>query len=166
MQHSSDMSRFRKALVQLGLVILLAGSFFDMITGREHWPFSPYSMFSEVELDTATTRMQLYGVPEAPGRPEEVPLLEEQYLRPFSFVRLHTAFRKMQGRPQSDSLLRVGVRDVAQRYERLRQAGRHDGPPLRSLRLYAAHWRILPDARNAAQPPDRRILVTEVPIEP
>lgn len=158
------MSWGRLLLVHLGLFALVAGSGFDIVTGREHWPFSPYGMFSNVERDTTTTRMYLYGVPEQPGA-AEVPLTDGAYLRPFTMIRLHSAFGKMRARPQSDSLLRVAVRNCAQRYERRRQAGQHDGPALRRLRLYEAHWRLEPHAQNAAQP-DRRTLVADVPMEP
>ena len=158
------MSPARLVLVHVGLFTLVAGSAFDILTGREHWPFSPYGMFSGVEDDTTALRMYLYGVPE--GSDEgEVPLLEEAYLRPFSMIRLHSAFRKLQHRPASDSLLQVAVRDVARRYERRRAAGQHGGPPLGRLRLYAVHWRLEPDARNAARP-DRREFVVEVNLEP
>ena len=157
------MSRARLALVHAGLLVLVAGSGFDILTGREHWPFSPYSMFSNVEDDTTALRMYLYGVPGGTDV-DEVPLIEEDYLRPFTTIRLHSAFRKLQYRPQSDSLLEVAVHDVARRYERRRAAGQHDGPPLERVRLYAAHWRLEPLARNAARP-DRRALVLDVDLE-
>ena len=160
------MSPARLVLVHVGLFALVGGSAFDMLTGREHWPFSPYAMFSEVKRDTTTTRLYLYGIPEGASG-EEVPLIDEAFLRPFSTIQLHTALRKTQyrfHRLHGDSLLRVAVRDCARRYERRRRAGRHDGPPLERIRLYALHWRLEPYARNAARP-DRRELILDVDLE-
>jgi len=51
--------------------------------------------------------------------------------------------------------------DSLARYEAQRERGAHDGPPLRAVRLYDAHWTLESDARNVDRP-DRVHLVDEV----
>jgi hypothetical protein len=53
------------------------------------------------------------------------------------------------------------LRDMLERYERLRSAGAHDGPPLRAVRLYEVEWTLDPHAANL-QSPDRKQLLAEV----
>ena len=51
--------------------------------------------------------------------------------------------------------------DTLTRYEQLRLAGRHNGPPLQGLRLYKLGWRRDNRAENVDRP-DRQELVAEV----
>ena len=45
------------------------------------------------------------------------------------------------------------------RYEHRREAGLHDGPHLRTLRLYQVDWELEPYAANIDRPIDRELLV-------
>jgi hypothetical protein len=152
-------------LIHAGLALLIVGSAFDIIVGREHWPFSHYPMYSEVERDTLTSvKLHLYGVPAgAPG--QEIYLMEQPFIQPFDMTRLNTALRRLKRRPAAEPLLREAVQDVADRYMRLQAAGRHDGPPLAHLRLYRLQWRLDPQLRNLAVP-EMRDLVLEVDVAP
>ncbi len=151
---------WRIVLVHLGLVVLVGGMGFDTVVGREHWPFSHYPMYSRIELDRSTTSLQLYGIP-ADGSSTEFALLERQYIQPFDKTRLRSALRRMQAQPNGDGRLRVALQDVLTRYEVLRRAGRHDGPPLRGIRAYELEWQLDPWAANRSRP-DRRDLLLEV----
>ncbi len=160
----------RLALVHLGLFVILAGSLFDIVTGREHWPFSPYPMFSSIEMEPVEEKVRLYGVPLAESNrgdaaaSTEFPLLDAAALQPFDQARLNIGLRKLQrraGGDGGDADLRVAMSEVLSRYEALRQAGQHDGPPLRAVRLYELSWTLDPLARNVAAP-DARVLVLEV----
>jgi hypothetical protein len=44
------------------------------------------------------------------------------------------------------------TRDYLKRYEQRRQAGLHNGPPLKGLRMYQFTWQMDRDASNAASP--------------
>lgn len=157
------MTRWRMAVVQLGLFVIVGGSLFDVVTQREHWPFSPYPMYSKIELDSSTTKYYVYGVPAAGSghRADEISLQSFAYTAPLSTIRLGSGLSKLQWRNNRDELLQRTLRDLLARYERLRLAGRHPGPPLQSIRLYQEEWLLDPWARNLDQP-DRRALLIEV----
>ncbi len=159
-----NISHGRLLLVQLGVLLLIAGSLFDMVTGGEHWPFSAYPMYSRVELERSTTKLHLFGVPIGQAD-NEIPLRAVSYIVPFDKTRLNSALRKLQRQSPEDHLLRVAVSDMLERYEVLRESGRHDGPPLQAIRLYELHWSLDPWARNVNQPDDRKLLL-EVKREP
>ena len=156
----------RLALVHLGLFVILAGSLFDIATGREHWPFSPYPMFSSIEMEQVEEKVRLYGVPLADNNEgdavasSEFPLLDAAALQPFDQARLSIGLRKLQRR-EGNADLRIAMNEALARYEALRQAGQHEGPPLRAVRLYELSWTLDPLARNVAMP-DERTLVLEV----
>jgi hypothetical protein len=53
------------------------------------------------------------------------------------------------GRPQH---LAAITRDYLKRYEQRRQAGLHNGAPLKGLRMYLYQWHMDRDASNRASP--------------
>jgi hypothetical protein len=57
------------------------------------------------------------------------------------------------------------VTDVYDRYERRREAGDHDGPPLQAVRVYQLHWVLQPGARNAMHPNARELVYEYRPAE-
>lgn len=157
------MSGQRIRLAHLVIFTLIAGSAFDIITGREHWPFSPYPMYSNTFSADTLSKMRLFGVAQG-DRAVEIPIYAFPYIQPFDRSRLYVALERMRRKENGRRLLRDAVRDCLRRYERLRAAGRHDGPPLRAMRFYEVHWRLDPWARNADKP-DSRTLLFEVGFE-
>ena len=153
-------ARYVAAHILIALVVL--GSAYDIATGTEHWPFSPYPMFSAVEKSPTLDSLVLTGVT-ADGAMLEVPLRDRSFLDPFDQCRLVTAFQRVRARSDADSHLRAMLKDSLLRYERRRQAGAHDGPALRSIRLYVAHWTLDASARNV-DTPDVRTLLGEVAV--
>jgi hypothetical protein len=148
----------RRRLINGGLALLLGGSLYDIVTGQEHWPFSPYRMYSRVDTERSLTALRLFGV--TAGRtPREVQLRRAAEIAPFDQARLEFAFRKLRRRPNGRARLHEAVRDCLERYETRRAAGRHDGPPLRGARLYELRWRLDPRARNVDRPEERTLLV-------
>ncbi len=150
----------RRWLVHGLMAIVVGGHLYDIATGREHWPFSPYPMYSHVPGWT-TENGRVMGIAAPDGT--ELVLRDPRLLDPFDQSRL------LQG---LDTLLRAGerervgaaLRDCLARYERRRRAGEHDGPPLRALRYYRTRWQIDPEARNVDRP-DGRDLVVEVALD-
>jgi hypothetical protein len=153
---------YRLWLVYAVLAVIVGGSFFDIITGREHWPFSPYPMYATVPQDRALTQMRLYGVTEDTP-PREMPLVAFERIQPFSPSNLQNSLARISAHrePVRRVLLEKALRDCLDRYESLRRAGRHSGPPLRGVRLCRVHWKLDPWARNVDRP-DRRELVYAV----
>jgi len=58
-------------------------------------------------------------------------------------------------------LLNEALLDSLKRYEKLRLAGLHDGPPLQGMRLYRTERQLSTQTENADQP-DHRELIAEV----
>ena len=154
------MPRSRLILVHLIIAVIVVGSGFDIIVGREHWPFSNYPMYSRIEQDDTVTRLRFYGVPSVPDA-AELPLLDERFIAPFDQTRLNAALQQLSRDPEGDRLLCEAARDTLARYELRRRASLHDSPPLRAIKLYRLTWQIDPLARNRDQP-ERRELLLEI----
>ena len=152
----------RRALVHGLVFVVCAGTFVDLVTDSEHWPFSQYAMYSDVKREPYEWSMlRVFGVADDASH-AEIPLRQFQFIQPFDQVRLRLMFEEFQADARKRPLLKPALQDVLARYETLRRSGRHTGPPLAGLRLYALHWRLDPWARNADRP-DRRTLLLDVP---
>jgi glycosyltransferase involved in cell wall biosynthesis len=159
---SVNMTRFRLAAAHLLVLLLVAGSMWDIATGTEHWPLSPYPMFSSVERTRTLDSLVLSGVPDDPTA-EELPLRDAAYIAPFDQCRLTTALQRARSIQDGGVRLRAMLADSLLRYETQRERGAHDGPALRAVRVYAAHWTLTPDAANV-DAPDSKILLDEVVV--
>lgn len=151
------------------ILLLAVGSLYNIVTDHETWPFSQYPMYSEPR-GNGLAYLQLFGITqEEPHR--EVPLNDpsyvepvSRYLRPFDRSRMRFALGWIlvgKEGEQRRQMLDEALLDSLRRYETLRLAGHHDGPPLRGLKLYQLRWRLDPWARNVDLPDDR-VLVAEV----
>ncbi|HEX6940098.1 MAG TPA: hypothetical protein VF158_11855 [Longimicrobiales bacterium] len=153
-------SGWRLLLVDAVLLFVLAGSLYDIARFREHWPFSPYWMYSHARVARTIEAAQLYGVA-ADGTGREVLLSDPRAIYPFDITKLRVALERMAADPAGAGRLRAALADCLARYETLRRDGAHDGPPLAGVRLYRAEWTLDPWARNVARP-DRRELIAEL----
>ena len=162
-----QLSRGRVYFVYLIIGVIVGGSLYDLARDSEHWPFSQYGMYSEVQRDPSLSVMRLFGVTR--GESQEIPMLRFDYVQPLDQSRIRWAFEDMNYRPNREQRMRAALSDCLARYERLREAGRHHGPPLEAIRLYRLYWKLDPWARNA-NGPDRKELLFEVskrtPVEP
>jgi len=161
----AGLGKRREFLVYAVIFVITCGSLFDIVTRREHWPFSPYAMYSSVKRDYYTSKTELFGVTKS-DPPGEIPLMEPQYIQPLSRLRLSTALKRKPGNVTYEKYYTEALRRVLERYETLRIAGAHDGPRLKGIRFYKYHWKLDPRARNADRP-DRRELILEImdPVE-
>jgi hypothetical protein len=153
------MSRRGLVVAYLALVPILAGSAVDVCRDSEHWPWSCYPMYSYPDSSRHFDDYRLYGVPA--GNPSgEIPLCNDsRYIQPFDNSRLAGALATVVGKPG----LHGGLVDCLVRYERLRRAGRHNGPLLITIRLYHVFWTLDPTGRNIDSP-DRRELIDEADL--
>jgi hypothetical protein len=147
----------RALSVHVLLAILVGGSAYDMLTGREHWPFSPYAMFSTVEREPVLTMLRVMGVTRE-AVPREIPLLDSRVIRPFDQSRLTTALERTYNNPVRRPLTPELLRDCLGRYESLRASGEFDGPSLQAVRLYEMTWTLDGEARNVEAPEHKRLL--------
>ena len=148
----------RRVLINGLLIGVVCGSLYDVLTDQEHWPFSQYPMFSGIWKSQSFTWLRLFGVT-AEGR--EFPLDANRYVAPFDQSRLPKALKRMTEMPDGEARVRSALPDLMARYEELRSAGAHDGPPLAALRLYELEWTIDRQAANVDHP-DRRRFIAEV----
>jgi hypothetical protein len=153
------MSKRRLLFVNAVIAVLVVGQLFAMVVFKQPWPFAHYPMFAEARTEYALSKPQLYGVlQEEPHR--EIPLRGD-YIQPFKVDRLQGAFEVMYLEPDPEKrqeLLDEAARNSLLQYKRLRQAGRHDGPPLRGVRLYQLQWQLNPRADNVEHPDHRELL--------
>jgi len=140
------MTRRRRLLADLILLLILGGQATALVLDREIWPFSPYPMFSDLRRGPRITRLWLYGVL-AGG--EEVPLTEREALKPLRIAGVTEALSRLHGAP-----LREALRDLLKRYD----TRRHPGPPIEAIRLYRMTWAIDLDAANRDRPLTRALL--------
>src|SRR5262249_10968120 len=153
---SVNLSLGRLVFVQALLAVLIGGSFYDIYTGREHWPLSPYPMFSIVEEEASLRCLRIVGVPAGAG--QEVTLLDGDVIFPFDQCRLTSAFSRTYTDPARRTQIHEQLRDCLDRYEERRRAGLHDGAPLEGVRLYEMRWTLHPDASNVDTPDSRHLV--------
>ena len=133
------------------LGFLALGSLLSFATGLEIWPFTPYRMYATVRTEHVVETTRLYGV--VADSETEVSLWDARYTAPAGALIDQYSADLTASAPALQAAL--------DRYEELRLAGRHDGPPLRGMRLYSVSWDLTSDVGNTEQP-DRRALLAEV----
>ena len=146
----ATVGRARVRLVYALVTFFVVFSLQALITDHEHWPFSQYGMYSEVQRDRSLTTLRLFGV--TTDESKRIPLLDFQYIQPFDPSRLRLALEGMDVQSNREQLLTDALRDCLARYEMLRLAGRHDGPRLQGLELNRVSWELDPWARNVDRP--------------
>lgn len=160
------MSKQRILVLHGVIALLIIASLYVIVSDREYWPFSQYPMYSMlVKPKDSLEGLRLFGVTQEEPH-HEIPVRDYQYLQPFARGRMYLALEwiyiKSARNPEKrQQMLNEALLDSLKRYEELRLAGRHDGPPLQGMRLYGVHWRLDARAKNVDQP-DNRILLAEV----
>lgn len=132
---------------------IVGGHLIEVVTQREHWPFSPYQMWSRATQDWNLTDERLYGVTDE-ASPREILLQDPTYFHPLPsrFMRLHMIKGINEKAKGNSQHLDAITADYLTRYEERRKAGLHSGPPLKGLRMYQFHWTMVLDGSNADKP--------------
>jgi hypothetical protein len=150
------MSKRRLLVFYVLGAIIFGGSALDVVRDTEHWPFSPYSMDSDLWVSKTFSMMRLYGVVQRFPL-LEIPLDRSSYTIPFDNSRLAAGLERAVQMHRQDE----AVADCLTRYEAAQVAGQHLGPPLIALRLYRVTWTLDPWVSNVDRP-DHRELLSEV----
>jgi hypothetical protein len=159
-ERNYNMARRRLILVHSVIAVLVLGSGFDIVTGREHWPFSPYPMFAGVR-SRQFSRWVIFGVIGKEGS-KEISIQELPYRdHPIDVSRLQLFLVRVRNKRDGRQLMEDAMTDYLVRYEKRRKAGEHPGPPLHGMRLYRLDWRLDAWARNR-DTPERKMLVFEI----
>jgi hypothetical protein len=149
------MSKPRLWVVYALGVVIFVGALPDIVRDTEHWPFSQYPMDSELFESKTYSMLRLYGVVQRSPL-VEIQLYKTSYIQPFDNSRLSTGLGHAVRVNKQDE----AVADCLMRYETLRLAGRHAGPPLVAMRLYMVTWTLDPSLSNIDRP-DRKELLAE-----
>lgn len=143
---------------QVLIVFLVGSSLAAIAADREWWPFSCYPMYAGGDESSDLSSFLLEGV-RADGT--SVSLMGTAAIEPFNPARLTSAFTRLSDpRSPRDRLVRA-VQSLLDRYERRRLRGELTGPPLVSLRLYRALWRLDGPVLPRADSPASRVLLAE-----
>ncbi len=127
----TEFPRWRLAVVLAFGLAFYALTMFEVATGREDWPLSPYPMYSDIPGKTAS-RWLIMGVSDT-GEFK----LDDAQTAPFYGARLLSISKSLQRRPAKRAQF---LHKVAERYEANR-AGT-DWPELRGIRFYSEVWHL------------------------
>jgi hypothetical protein len=157
---SRFMSVTRLTIVSSFLVLTLGLALFDTLFYVEHWPFSPYGMYSYSQRwpGPEVTRFRLYGVV---GAGDDVEIHLGDHALNLVPLRLESRLGGLYRRDQNELVL-IGMRSVLQSCEVERQVSAVILQKVKEVRLYKEEWDTMDaDAGNTSKP-DRRILVAHV----
>ena len=152
----------RKALVLVLLACLTMPAAWGMHRGVDFWPISFYPMFSRVRERAHLDHLALTALP-ADGS-AAFPLFRSEMIHPYGWYRQRRGLRELLDGPGGVPAVRVGLADVARRYEQNRRAGRHGGPPLSGIRLERVDYDLDPAAEGLVRRVERAE-VTELRVQ-
>jgi hypothetical protein len=158
-RHTLAVKRARLVAAHTLIATIGLGSLACIVTGRDVWPFLSYPMYADL-VEGRREQFWLYGESDA----GEAPLHGYRYWQPADEQRLGTGLRQLADRPEGGALVSEALARLAARYEDARRAGRHDGPELDALRVYAVRWDVR-SGQSTARAPDERVLIGEVRLD-
>src|SRR4051794_35085797 len=133
------------------LVVLVGVHAFDVIAEAEHWPFSPYPMYSKLNTSRDFSTVNLVGVATGQGNTREVPLKG-------AWLRTSLNYLSTSKKRESPAKLRRALADILKFTDDRRAKGFHQLPKFKAIRLYRETWHMSADA-DPIGPPDRRDLI-------
>jgi hypothetical protein len=154
------MRSYRVWIVYTILAVIVCGHLFEVYTQHEHWPFSPYQMWSKPSVGWDVNREMLRGVTDEPT-PREVSITPTQlYPIPYQMVvvNMQNAKRAVQEGRTSDA--ETIINGLLKHYNDRLSAGKFQGTKLKALRLYQVTWKMDTDASEASlqNPTDTKLL--------
>ena len=154
------MSLGRRCVVYGLFAFVLGGNLLSFLFNRQVWPYSPYPMFADVEDPHMFETLALVGEPVAGG---EIWFEGQGYLSDaLSPMIINSAFGGRRARPGMSGVDQR-LRETYEFYERRRQQGLSNAPPLRQLHLYRFSWTLRTDLANLRTP--RRTLIGSYPSD-
>ena len=157
---AQPISRGKMWLVFGLCAVIVLGHLADLALQREHWPYSNYPMWSFPSRGWEVKREMLRGVTDEPV-PREIYITPNLiYPIPYWMVVVQmgrsTDLLKKGDARQAESV----TQGLLTLYENRRKAHLHDGPPLKSIRLYQVTWLMNKDATEESKrnPIDTQLL--------
>lgn len=140
-------SRGRWFLVCALVALILGGQAIAVVRSEEYWPFSPYPMYAELQLERQWTSIRLVAVTND-GRELS---LDAAWLR--------KSMARIARRQDAPFALRQALASYVKKYGWRRPGdARGSANRLKALRCYEQRWTIRPDAANAAAPDETKLL--------
>ena len=124
-----EFPRWRLAIAVGAALAFYGATMFDVATGREDWPISPYPMYSDMPGSTAS-RFRISGVSQ-----DGEFTLDDAQTAPFHGSRLLVISRKLERRPAKRAQF---IRKLASRYDARR--AEEGWPELHAIRFYREQW--------------------------
>jgi hypothetical protein len=150
------MNPWRVGLVYAVVGVIVLGHLYEIVRQQEHWPFTNYPMWARVTRDWHVREIMPFGLTDEPT-PREIDLRDPKYFAPMPAIYQRLNFQRAASRANIRDRM---LADYLKRYEQLLAAGKHDGPPLKGIRLYEWYWTMDLRAGNA-NAPDRKTLLYE-----
>lgn len=145
------MKRRRVWIVYGLLAVIVGGHLVEVVTQREHWPFSPYQMWSVPSLGWEMDRPILRGVTAEPA-PREVAITPGQvYPIPYQTVVVNMQDASKAVAKGEPAKAKVIIDGLMAHYNARLAAGKNGGTKLKDLRLYTVTWKMDADATEASK---------------
>ena len=148
---AEPMPHGRRVFATVVIAVLVLGHVAAVVDDDEHWPFSPYRLYAKLYEHGARNELVLYGV-EADGG--EVRLSDDHF-QPMDEGRLRRVLGEQFAAGPDGRRTFGAFGPWLAFYERGRERGRHDGPPLVGIRLHQEVRFFDAQARNRTGPPDQ-----------
>jgi hypothetical protein len=146
-----------KRLAILGLCCFLVwGHLSDVVTGKEHWPFSNYPMYSGVYRSRTLKTVRLVWITDD-ARPREIGV-GGIYAR----TKYEGALKRLKTRQDRQRLIAMMRSAVQSERERRKEYGIQ--PQVRGLRVYQLTYHMTPRLEGRAVP-DETVLVAQVGVQ-
>jgi hypothetical protein len=142
------MTPARKCVVYGLLAILLIGHGLDVAKSKEHWPFSPYPMYADLENTRSMRMTRMVGV--TATRPPREVAFNAVYLRnSLSVWETGGQMRKAQ--------VLTAAREFLANYNK-QQKGIRKNRRLAAIRVYEFVWYLNPDRTKLGDPDEKHVL--------
>jgi hypothetical protein len=142
----------QKFIVNLIVATIVLGSMVSLLTRREHFPFSPYAIFADIQ-GPQVVLIDVVGVTASdPG--DEVSLAPSRKTAIVAGKRYQTALERLVEHGDEREIQRY-LASAARRYDEEQRA---KVPSLRAVRLYKSLWQAVPREWPPARRIDRQLL--------
>jgi hypothetical protein len=148
---SQPIRRSRIWIVYVLLAVIVLPHLAEVALQREHWPFSPYQMWSKPSTGWEVNREMLRGVTDEP-QPREIALAPGQLAPiPYQMVVVNMQDAKRAVQKGDTALAKRLIDGLLLHYNNRVDSGKNPGPKLKELRLYQVAWKMDTDASAASK---------------